>query len=46
VGWRLASGAEVSLTGRNLSGGHGEYQSRAVRREIGRTVVLALEWTL
>jgi len=46
LGWMLGRGAEMSLTGRNLTGGHGEYRSRDVRREIGRTVILALEWTM
>jgi iron complex outermembrane receptor protein len=46
LGWMLAPGAEISLTGRNLSGGHGEYRTRDLRREIGRTVILALAWTM
>jgi iron complex outermembrane receptor protein len=46
LGWMLAPGAEISLTGRNLSGRHGEYRTRDVRREIGRTVVLALAWAM
>jgi iron complex outermembrane receptor protein len=46
VGWMLARGAEISLTGRNLSGGHGEYRTRDLRRKIGRTVILALAWAM
>ncbi len=46
LGWKLAPGTEISLTGRNLSGGHGEYRTRALRREIGRTVIFALAWTM
>ncbi|WP_157616926.1 TonB-dependent receptor [Rhodanobacter sp. Soil772] len=46
LGWTLAPGAEISLTGRNLSGGHGEYRSRDLRREIGRSVILALAWAM
>jgi iron complex outermembrane receptor protein len=46
LGWMLAPGAEISLTGRNLTGGHGEYATRDVRREIGRSVVLALAWSM
>jgi iron complex outermembrane receptor protein len=46
LGWMLAAGAEISLTGRNLSGGHGEYRARDLRREIGRTVILALAWAM
>jgi iron complex outermembrane receptor protein len=46
LGWMLAPGTQISLTGRNLSGGHGEYKTRDLRREIGRTVILALAWTM
>lgn len=46
LGWMLAPGVQISLTGRNLSGGHGEYRTRDLRREIGRTVILALAWTM
>jgi iron complex outermembrane receptor protein len=46
LGWMLTPDAEVSLTGRNLGGGHGEYRSRDLRRKIGRTVILALAWTM
>jgi iron complex outermembrane receptor protein len=46
LGWMLAPGAEISLTGRNLSGGHGEYRTRDLRREIGRSVILALAWAM
>jgi iron complex outermembrane receptor protein len=46
LGWMLAPGAEMSLTGRNLSGSHGEYRSRDLRREIGRTIILGLVWTM
>lgn len=46
LGWMLAPGAEISLTGRNLSGGHGEYRPRDLRRDIGRTLILALVWTM
>jgi iron complex outermembrane receptor protein len=46
LGWTLAPGVEMSLSGRNLTGGHGEYRTRDLRREIGRSVVLALAWAM
>ena len=46
LGWMLAPDVEISLTGRNLSGGHGEYRTRELRRELGRTVILALAWSM
>ena len=46
LGWALVPGVEISLTGRNLSGSHGEYRPRDTRRQIGRTVILALAWSM
>jgi iron complex outermembrane receptor protein len=46
LGWTLAHGTELSLTGRNLTGSHGEYRTRDLRRDIGRSVILALAWAM
>jgi outer membrane receptor for ferrienterochelin and colicin len=45
VGWQVAAGVEVSLTGRNLGdGGHGEFTDAATRAEIGRAIYAGVTW--
>lgn len=45
-GWRLREGAHLSVSGRNLFGGHGEYGAPAFRSEIGPALFVAVAWTL
>ena len=43
-GWRLRKGVELSLIGRNLNGGHGEFRSVASRTEVARSLGVKLVW--
>jgi len=43
-GWRLQPNLELSVIGRNLNGGHGEYGPVATRSELGREVGVKLVW--
>lgn len=43
-GWRLQPNLELSVIGRNLNGGHGEYGPIATRAELGREVGVKLVW--
>lgn len=43
-GWRLQRNLELSVIGRNLNGGHGEYGPVATRTEVGREVGVKLVW--
>jgi len=43
-GWRLQRNLELSVIGRNLNGGHGEYGPIASRAELGREVGVKLVW--
>jgi iron complex outermembrane receptor protein len=42
LGYRLSADVDVALTGRNLSGGHGEFTSLQTRTEFGRNIQLQL----
>jgi iron complex outermembrane receptor protein len=45
VGWRPFAGMELSLTGRNLTGGgHGEFTDVATRTEFGPALFAKAEW--
>jgi len=44
-GWRLKPNLELSVTGQNLNGGHGEYGPVATRAELERRVGVKLVWT-
>jgi iron complex outermembrane receptor protein len=44
LGWRIRPGLEVSLTGENLNGGHGEYGTALYRAEIERRVGMKVVW--
>jgi iron complex outermembrane receptor protein len=45
VGWRPRAGVELSLTGRNLTGGgHGEFSDVATRTEFGPALFARAEW--
>lgn len=43
-GWRLRPGLELSLTGENLTGGHGEYGSILARAEVERRLGVKVIW--
>ncbi len=43
-GWRIRPGLELSLTGENLTGGHGEYGTILYRAEIERRLGAKLMW--
>ncbi len=43
-GWRLRPGLELSVSGRNLNGGHSEYGPARFRSEIPRTLAVQLTW--
>ncbi len=42
--WLVSKALTVSLTGRNLNGGHGEYGAIGIRTEVPRSVALRLVW--
>jgi iron complex outermembrane receptor protein len=45
VGWRPFAGLELSITGRNLTGGgHGEFTDVSTRTEFGPAVFAKAEW--
>jgi iron complex outermembrane receptor protein len=44
-GWRLRPNLELSVVGRNLNGGHGEYGTLATRAELDRALWVKLVWT-
>jgi iron complex outermembrane receptor protein len=45
IGWRVANGVDLSLTGRNLfDPGHVEYRQDPYTSEIPRSIVLGLRW--
>jgi iron complex outermembrane receptor protein len=44
-GWRLRRNLELSVVGRNLNGGHGEYGALATRAELDRALWVKLVWT-
>lgn len=43
-GWRMRPGLELSVTGENLTGGHGEYGTVVYRAEIERRLGVKLMW--
>jgi len=45
VGWRVRPNLELSVTGQNLNGSHGEYGPLATRTELARRVGIKLVWT-
>ncbi|QOY94263.1 TonB-dependent receptor [Massilia sp. UMI-21] len=44
LGWRVRPGLELSVTGENLTGGHGEYGTIVYRAEVERRVGVKLMW--
>ena len=44
LGWELQRGLELSLSGRNLNGAHGEYRPVATRARVARVVGMKLVW--
>lgn len=45
-GWRIRPGMELSLSGNNLNGSHGEYGALATRTEFDRSVAFKLVWQM
>jgi iron complex outermembrane receptor protein len=45
-GWRIRPGMELSLSGNNLNGSHGEYGALATRTEFDKSVAFKLVWQM
>lgn len=43
-GWEIKRGLELSVSGQNLNGSHGEYGPAATRMEVGRSLGVKLVW--
>ena len=42
--WRMRPGLTLAVSGRNLNGGHGEYDDVMYRMDVPRSVALQLVW--